>query len=143
VSDADWYSSGLRFRCREDCGACCVRGDDRSHVYLDSDDAVALAEHLGISLEAFLERHVRLEDGRLVLAMVGDRCTFLDGTRCRAYPARPTQCRTFPFWPRFLESEERWFELRSFCPGIDDGDRISAAEIDRLAKEHRQAGHDE
>ena len=29
-----------------------------------------------------------------------------DGYRCSIYNARPTQCRTYPFWPRFVQSPE-------------------------------------
>lgn len=131
-----WYTRGLRFECRPDCGACCVNHGDYSHVYLDSDEALALAGELGLSLEAFCERYTEVDDGDLVLRMDRPECPFLDGSRCTVYAARPTQCRTFPFWPEHLTSRRRWSALRSFCPGIGRGDLIPAETIRETAAVH-------
>jgi Fe-S-cluster containining protein len=37
-----------------------------------------------------------------------DACAFLDGARCTVYEARPTQCRTFPFWKENLRRRGSW-----------------------------------
>jgi len=44
-------------------------------------------------------------------------CIFFDTDkkRCSIYPVRPLQCRTFPFWQQFKNSED---EVRRECPGI-------------------------
>jgi Fe-S-cluster containining protein len=39
------------------------------------------------------------------------------------------QCRTFPFWPENVQSARAWEALKSFCPGIDEGDWHSPEEI--------------
>ena len=136
----NWLKDGLRFECLPDCAACCVNHDDYSTVYLTSDDAVALAKFFKISLETFLERHAVLEDGELALHMEGDDCVFLEGTRCGVYAARPLQCRTFPFWPRFLKSAKTWKDLTHFCPGIDQGKKHTLLQIRAVAKSYDSSG---
>ena len=41
-----------------------------------------------------------------------DRCIFLDddGKKCTIYEARPTQCRTYPYWPRLMNNETAWID---------------------------------
>ena len=116
-----WYDDGLRFECVPDCGQCCVNHDDYAYVYLEDGDAEALAAHLGIDDSEFRSRYTVREDGRTALRMDAPHCVFLDGRRCGVYEARPTQCRTFPFWRENLSSRRVWKRLRRFCPGIDRG----------------------
>ncbi len=117
-----WYSSGLSFACQPDCGACCTQHDDYAYVYLEGDDAARLADRLGITLAEFESTLTEMDGPYRVLRMPGPRCVFLDGTRCSVYEARPTQCRTFPFWKEILRSRRSWEALRSFCPGIGKGE---------------------
>jgi Fe-S-cluster containining protein len=130
-----WYAGGLLFECLPDCGACCVSHDDFEYVYLQDEDVPRLAAFMGLDTAEFLRKYTFEEDGWTALTMKEPRCPFLDGTRCSVHEARPVQCQTFPFWQEFLESREEWDKLKSFCPGIDRGDRYSAdfirEEIDR------------
>ena len=135
-----WLEDGLRFECQPDCAACCINHDDYSIVYLTSDDAVGLADFFNITLEEFLERHAALDDGELVLHMEDDDCVFLEGTRCSVYTARPLQCRTFPFWPRFLKTKKAWQELKQFCPGIDTGTKHTLLQIRAVAETYDSTG---
>ncbi|MDH3403680.1 MAG: YkgJ family cysteine cluster protein [Acidobacteriota bacterium] len=125
-----WYAEGLRFGCTR-CGACC-RGE--GHVWVDAAEAGRLAENLGLELGDFGRRYLRLVGNRLALtdAPGPDRaCVFWDGG-CRVYPARPTQCRTFPFWRDLLSDEDAWREAAELSPGINRGRRYALAEIERL-----------
>ena len=52
-------------------------------------------------------------------------CVFLDQETnyCRIYEARPVQCRTYPFWPSILKSQEAW---NAECRRPDDDDDDAA-----------------
>ena len=54
---------------------------------------------------------------------------FLDGARCTVYEARPSQCRTFPFWSENLGPKGWTAEVRKDCEGLGRGRRHSPDEI--------------
>ena len=63
-----------------------------------------------------------------------ERCVFLEPQtrRCSVYPARPTQCRTFPFWRSSVVEGEWTDEVRALCEGIGRGPLHSIEEAERL-----------
>jgi len=134
VSERRWYAAGLRFSCRR-CGACCT--GEPGHVWLGPGEASALAVLMALSEEEFLARYARRvyglpclreeEDGRCVL--------FEPGKGCRAYEARPRQCRTWPFWPRIVASQEAWEREAADCPGMGSGELHGPERIAALARE--------
>ncbi len=96
------------FAC-EGCGTCCRWSGS---VLLTDADIAALADHLEMTEQAFIDRHTRLAPNRIQLALLDQAdgsCAFLDGSRCSVYAARPEQCRTFPFAWRVSEG----------CPALD------------------------
>jgi hypothetical protein len=87
-------------------------------VWLSPPDIRRLAEHLGLSREEFRARFTREipspdptdpEPG-IALIRAPHGCIFLDDATnaCTVHPARPLQCRAFPFWPTCIESPEAW-----------------------------------
>lgn len=128
-----WYRDGLRFACQPDCARCCVDHGAFSYVYLEDGDADRIQRHLGLDAPDFELRYVVREDGHTLLRSDGPACVFLEGTKCKIYEARPTQCRTFPFWPESLRSRAAWERLKTFCPGVDDGHFHDAATVRLLA----------
>ena len=135
--------SKLRFECTG-CGGCCTgRGNARVEYYV----AIASAEqrrirkYLGISLAWFKRRYLmRFEDGEESLRWEGDRCVFLDGEkRCRIYPVRPVQCRTYPFWPELVESRFAWRAEARRCEGINRGEIVPVARMRQALREQRRA----
>ncbi len=129
-----WYSDGLRFTCTA-CGKCCVNhGEDYAYVYLAEIEIDALAAHFGLERDAFLERYTTTDQGEVVLLDNGDRCIFLDDAmRCTVYPARPRQCRTWPFWRENLDRKEWDGPIRDVCPGVGTGALYTRDEIEAIA----------
>ena len=124
---AQWYANGLRFTCTQ-CGNCCT--GPPGYVWFTEDELVAMAEHVGLSEDDFMNCYARKVRGRRTLNEVKTRygydCVFLSRTEegqatCSLYSARPAQCRTWPFWPENLRTPSDWARAGRNCPGIDNG----------------------
>ncbi len=84
-----------------------------------------MAAFLEMPLDEFAKKYVRRCNNRYSLIEKkneqGDYdCIFLKGKLCQVYDHRPTQCRTFPFWPENLKSEKSWKLAAKACEGIND-----------------------
>ncbi len=96
-----------------------------------------MAEFLGLSLEEFRQRYIRTEYKfnwllREVKSEWGLDCIMLEReaeppylASCRVHQCRPTQCRTWPFWPENLYKPEDWDEAAERCPGMNRGELFS------------------
>ena len=113
---------GLRFECTQ-CGECCKFRGEYAYVYLNRHEVRDLAEFLELGVEQFRRLYTFVdEDGWTQLSTDKGTCVFLDEQgRCGVYEARPTQCRTFPFWRDFVKDGEWTDEVRSLCEGIGRG----------------------
>ncbi len=123
----DWYEKGLRFTCTQ-CGNCC--SGPPGYVWFTSEEGHAIAKHIGLSYEQFLEKHAVLKGRAWSLrdheTAYGHDCTFLvrddkGQGRCSIYEERPMQCRTWPFWPDNLQSKTSWRQAAARCPGMKAG----------------------
>ena len=108
----------MRFTCQTGCTKCCrLRGS----VYLTEADLHRAAAYLGLTPAEFESRHVVRYRHVLRLRKLPrgqDHCRFVTAEGCSIHPAKPTQCRTYPFWPSLVESRARWGLESKFCPGI-------------------------
>ena len=130
--DGPWYRDGLRFECTR-CGRCC-RG--AGNVWVSEPEIAALASRLGQDAEAFREGFTRRAGKRGVILRQKRNldCIFWDDAQgCTVYSDRPRQCRTYPFWSAFLQSEEDWRDESASCPGMDRGTLYPAEEIEKSA----------
>ena len=132
VSDPEirppWYAHGLCFRCTR-CGNCC--SGDPGYVWTSLEECRRIATHLQLPLDEFTRRYTRRVGARLsLLERKGGDCVFLRReepglTSCSIHPARPVQCRTWPFWPSNLKSPAAWEETGRTCAGINLGRHCS------------------
>ncbi len=124
-----WYAEGLKFGCTG-CGECC-RGPS-GYVWVGMNDIETMAEAMKMSLDGFGRKYLRRCGTRMALVDGPDgNCIFLNNGKCKLYDARPIQCKTFPWWPENMKSEEAWEMLKLDCPGVGKGRTHSAATIDK------------
>jgi len=132
----------LYFECTA-CGACCTGGTDH-YIAVNNNEAELIRKHLGVTLNWFRRRYIehltrdswsiRLQDGQ---------CVFLNQQgHCKIYNLRPTQCKTYPYWPELLETKKNWLNERKHCEGINKGQQISIRHIKRQLKTQLDAEDD-
>lgn len=125
-----WWEQGLRFEC-QGSGQCCTSHGEYGFVYLTLEDRRRMAEELGLSTAEFTKKYCDRKSGiwHLIERTENPDCLFLKNKKCTIYKARPTQCRTWPFWPEVMEAKTWKKEVASFCPGVGKGKTHSAEEI--------------
>jgi Fe-S-cluster containining protein len=143
-----WYADGLRFTCTQ-CGNCCT--GEPGYIWISIEEVQRLGAHLKTSPQEIIDRYCRKIDGKLSLRerrnSRGEHdCIFLEEQRvaqrlpdgqhvtqtrrvCTIYPARPLQCRTWPFWSENLQDESRWKRAARRCPGMNSGKSYTFEQI--------------
>ncbi|MBS4168709.1 YkgJ family cysteine cluster protein [Parachlamydia sp. AcF125] len=131
-----WYKEGLKFKCTE-CGQCCTGAP--GFVWVTIEEMERMAQLLKITLAQFKRTFVRQRDNRYALIekkRENNACIFLKDKRCQVYTARPSQCRTFPWWKENLHTKESWALTAKQCEGINDkAPRVSFDEIRKILAE--------
>lgn len=136
-----FFDDGLRFECTG-CGKCCTGASGT--IFVNDREAGEIAQKLGMATEAFLGTYAYpYKGGHSIREKDNGDCVFLNGKLCGIYEARPTQCRTFPFWPEILRAEKNWHATAKECEGIGQGRLHSKKEImailDRVMNECKDA----
>jgi hypothetical protein len=127
----------VRFTCQRGCTNCC---NQEGMVYLTENDLVRAATFVGMTPAAFEKKYVvRTRDELRFRKPRKKQCPFLLESGCSIHPAKPTQCKTFPFWPELLERKVEWDEAATYCPGIGKGPLIQIAAAMEVAEEQRRA----
>lgn len=127
----------VRFTCQKGCTNCC---DQTGFVYLSEEDVTRAAKFVHLSQEAFEAKYIyRTRHQRRFRKPPDKQCPFLEGGGCGIHPAKPTQCRTFPFWPELVEKEAAWTRTARYCPGIGKGPLIQIGKAMEIAEEQRRA----
>jgi Fe-S-cluster containining protein len=123
-----WWQDGIRFEC-QGSGKCCVSRGQYGYVYLTLKDRRALAKHFLLPTRSFTLKFCEKENGYWKLKGFTSACAFLKNKQCQVYLARPTQCRTWPFWPENMSAKAWDKEVKSYCPGVGKGEIWSAQKI--------------
>lgn len=129
---------GLRFECQRGCVACC---DQKGYVYVTDDDVARAARYLGLTESQFRGKYIYQTKLRQRLRTPRDQrqCHFLVHGGCSIHPAKPLQCRAFPFWPELVENRDQWNQTATWCPGIGTGQLVQIGTALERADELRRA----
>jgi len=145
-SSKPWWEvkGGLNFDCTS-CGKCCTI---QGQILANKAEVSGIAKELKISEGDFFEKHVTgwnadgtwftlkskpvQKDGSEPCSLLGE-----DG-RCTVYNARPTQCRTYPFWDELLESSESWEKEAVLSEVMEiEQKRFAETEVSQANKESK------
>ncbi|MEK6554170.1 MAG: YkgJ family cysteine cluster protein [Bdellovibrionota bacterium] len=124
----EWWSEGVQFEC-QGSGKCCTSRGEYGYVFFSIEDRQRAAKLLKITEVQFREQYCQKVDGAYALKDPADKnpdCIFLKSNRCSIYEGRPTQCRTWPFWPEVMSAKAWNKGVAEYCPGVGKGKVISA-----------------
>jgi Fe-S-cluster containining protein len=108
--------------CSQCEGNCCI--GESGYIWINSSEIEKLANHLNLEVDQLVEKYLtkvgyKYTINEQKLSETNYACIFFDleKKQCSIYEARPTQCRTFPFWDYF---KNRINEVKDECPAIID-----------------------
>ena len=133
------FSKGIRFQCQGSSN-CCVSRGSYGFVYLSKKDILRLSKHTDLEVKDFINLYCDKTDGFVHFKerKKNGKCQFLEKKRCSIYVARPTQCRTWPFWSENMKIKKWNKEIKLFCPGIDKGKLFKPSEIEKKIEADRK-----
>lgn len=106
----------------ESCEGRCCTGES-GYIYVNKDEIKKIADVLKIDINELRVKYLFKKDYKYSIKELkyndSYECIFYDreSNGCKIYDARPTQCKTFPFWDYY---KSRVDELKEECPGIID-----------------------
>ncbi len=117
-----WWHQGVRFEC-QGSGKCCTSHGEYGFVFMTIEDRRRMAKVLKMRTQDFTRKYCDITNGfyHLKEDPKNTDCMFLKNKACTVYEGRPTQCRTWPFWPEVMNAKTWKKEVVSFCPGIGKG----------------------
>lgn len=136
----EWWREGVRFQC-QGSGQCCTSHGEFGYVFLTLEDRRRMAKALKMRTGEFTKKHCQKSGGiwHLIEEPGKPDCRFLQGKRCGIYEGRPTQCRTWPFWPEVMEAKAWKKDVVDFCPGVGKGKFYSGEEIEKILAEQKNS----
>lgn len=142
MAKKEWWAKGIQFEC-QGSGKCCVSRDEYGFVYLTDRDRRRFAKYFKLSMREFTAKYCEKDQGHFwKLKDFTRSCVFLKNNQCSVYEARPTQCRTWPFWPENMSAKNWKRDVASYCPGVGKG-RVWTEEEIRQQIEAQQESEDE
>ena len=136
-----WWSEGVQFQC-QGSGKCCTSHGEFGYVFFSPKDRKLAAQHLKIPEKQFRDQYCTKVEGAWALKEPENKspdCIFLVNKRCSIYEARPTQCRTWPFWPDVMNAKAWTKAVVEFCPGVGKGELVSKETIDATLLEQSES----
>ena len=106
----------------ETCEGRCCTGES-GYIYVNKSEIFAIADLLNLDVNDFAVEYLFKKGYKYSIKELKHKdsyeCIFYnrESNGCKIYNARPTQCKSFPFWDYY---KSRVDELKEECPGIID-----------------------
>jgi Fe-S-cluster containining protein len=116
------FDSSACFTCQ---GRCCT--GESGYIYVTKSEIEKIAELLELDVREFVSKYLFKKMYKYSIKEIkynnSFECIFYDreSNGCKIYEARPTQCKTFPFWDYY---KTRVDELKLECPGIIESENV-------------------
>lgn len=116
------FNAGACSTCQ---GRCCT--GESGYIYVTKSEIENIAKLLGLDVRDFVSKYLFKKMYKYSIKEIeyngSFECVFYDreSNGCKIYEARPTQCKTFPFWDYYKTRVE---ELKLECPGIIEDDNV-------------------
>ncbi len=108
-----WFKDAISFSCTS-CGKCCK---GKTNVYVNPNEIQEISALLNVTENDF--KYIYMKDNHSLKSdATGKQCVFLKNNKCSIYASRPTQCRTYPFWPQHIIGESEWAAESTMCEGM-------------------------
>ena len=132
-------NKGIRFECQGSSN-CCVSRGSYGYVYLSKIDILRLSKFKNLRFKDFIELYCDTTNGFIHFKEKkrDGKCQFLIKKKCSIYKDRPTQCRTWPFWPENMNVKTWNNQIKKFCPGVGKGKLFSNREINKIIKKEQE-----
>ena len=140
ANQKEWWRDGVRFQC-QGSGKCCTSHGEFGFVFMNLEDRQRMAKSLKIRTSEFTKKYCQKTGGvyHLIETPGKPDCLFLKGKSCSVYEGRPTQCRTWPFWPEVMNAKSWKKDVVEFCPGVGKGNVITGKEIENILNEQKNS----
>lgn len=109
-------------KCASCEGNCCI--GESGYIWINKEEIINLSKLLNMSIEELGSKYLmkvgyKYSIREKKVSANNYACVFFDleKKQCGVYSARPSQCRTFPFWDYFKKNVE---EVKQECPAIVD-----------------------
>lgn len=128
-----WFDKAISFACTS-CGKCCKSYNNQIKVYLNTIETIQISDHIGADIDEFQKKYIDIHydqhQNELISLKSNENktnCIFLKQNQCSIYEVRPTQCRTYPYWPQHMLGKNTWLkEASSTCEGMSTIDNHNA-----------------
>lgn len=110
------FDESACFECK---GKCCT--GESGYIYVNRDEIEKISSFLDMNVRDFASEYLYKKGYKYSIKELkianSYECVFYDSNinGCKIYEARPTQCKTFPFWDYFKTKID---ELQLECPGV-------------------------
>ena len=105
-------------------GKCCT--GESGYIYISKVEIENISKLLNLDVKEFVNKYLFKKMYKYSIKEIlhndSYECIFYDreSNGCTIYDARPSQCKTFPFWDYY---KTRVDELKLECPGITSGEK--------------------